>query len=398
MIAHLPRRRVLVIGGWTVVVAAALVLCSCQSAVQRGDTSPMPGPPTTAAASAASLPAGAMAGLEASPPALPCPTGIDCPCPGPLPIPYDVKCTACASDELLCDGGDRKLPVLVAPDWQLYGLDPQDTVMHFDTLDGRTMVQPSNCVCVYAPRFAAVRSVARLAGSEQIDVPSGMMLPTAAARQQELKIPASSLQRYQARGEVGRRLPEDFVARVNPIPVSSALVPVGFQDTFLPYENLLVIRQGIFASDEKARLAQSIEAAVVWTHGQAVQVTISGRRAEPMTGDQRAQATYVVKDLRHCPKLQVLKVASTQTARSGDTVDFTIRFDNVGDQPLGNIVLVDHLTTRLEYVPGSAQSSVETRFTSGPADDGKSLVLRWEIVEHLDPGQGGLVRFRCRVL
>jgi uncharacterized repeat protein (TIGR01451 family) len=390
MNAHLPRLPKRVIGRWAALAAAALTLCSCQSSMQRGETR----------APAAALPAGATAMATDAPPcpALPCPTGIAYPCPGPLPIPYDVKATTCASDELLCDGGDRKLPVLVAPDWRLYGLDMQDTVVHFDTLDGRTMVEPSNCVCVYAPRFGAVRSVARLAGSEQIDVAGGMMLPTAAARQQELKIAATNLQRYQARGEVGRRLPEDFVARVNPIPVSSALVPVGFQDTFLPFENLRVIRQGIFESDEKARLAQAIEAAVVWTEEQALQVTISGRRAEPMTGDQRAQDTFSVKDLRHCPKLRVLKVASTQTARSGDTVDFTIRFDNLGDQPLGNIVLLDHLTTRLQYVPGSAQSSVETRFTSGEAEDGKSLVLRWEIVEPIDPGNGGLVRFRCRVL
>ncbi|HEY5313403.1 MAG TPA: DUF11 domain-containing protein [Pirellulales bacterium] len=319
-------------------------------------------------------------------------------CPGPPPIPYDVKCTACASDEMLCDGGDRKLPVMVSPDWRLYGLDPQDTVMHFDTLDGRTLVEPSNCVCVYAPRFGAVRNVARLAGSEQIDVPNGMVLPLAAGRQQELKIPATSLQRYQARGEVGRRLPEDFVAGVNPVPVTSVLRPVGFQDTFLPFENLRVIRQGIYQSDEKARLAQAIEAAIVWTDEQALQVTISGQAAVALSGDQRTQATYAVKDLRDHPCLRVLKVASTQTARPGDTVDFTIRFDNLGDQPLGNLVLVDHLTTRLEYVPGSAQSSVETRFTGTPAGDGKSSVLRWEVAEPLEPGQGGLVRFRCRVL
>jgi uncharacterized repeat protein (TIGR01451 family) len=375
------------------VTIVALLLCSCQSVMP-----PIAGPQ---APDSPALPAGGAAAATNSRGIVPerVPNlGPNVPlCPGPLPIPYDVKCTACASDELLCDGGDHHLPVMVSPEWRLYGLDPQDTVMHFDTLDGRTLVEPSNCVCLYAPRFGAVRSVARLAGSEQIDVPNGMMLPTAVARQQELKIPATSLQRYQARGEVGRRLPEDFVVGVNPVPVSSMLRPVGFQDTFLPFENLRVIRQGIYESDEKARLAQAIEAAIVWTDVQALQVTISGQAAVALTGDQRAQATYAVKDLRK-PCLRVIKVASTQTARPGDTVDFTIRFDNLGEQPLGNLVLVDHLTTRLEYVPGSAQSSVETHFTAAPAGDGKTAVLRWEVEEPLEPGHGGLVRFRCRVL
>jgi hypothetical protein len=59
-------------------------------------------------------------------------------------------------------------------------------------------------------------------------------------------------------------------------------------------------------------------------------------------------------------------------------------------------VLVDNLTTRLEYVPGSAQASVKAAFAVEP-NEGESLVLRWEIDDPLDPGEGGIVRFRCRV-
>ena len=89
-------------------------------------------------------------------------------------------------------------------------------------------------------------------------------------------------------------------------------------------------------------------------------------------------------------------MASAQSASPGETVDFTIRFDNIGDQPLGNIVLVDNLTTRLEYVADSAQSSVPAKFSS-QANSGESLVLRWEITNPVEPNQGGLVRFRCKV-
>ncbi len=63
---------------------------------------------------------------------------------------------------------------------------------------------------------------------------------------------------------------------------------------------------------------------------QAVQVVIDKTQAVVETGDQRAQATFRV-DLPDNPRLRVIKVASTNQAKPGDLVDFTIRFDNVGD-------------------------------------------------------------------
>jgi hypothetical protein len=50
----------------------------------------------------------------------------------------------------------------------------------------------------------------------------------------------------------------------------------------------------------------------------------------------------------------------------------------------------------LEYVADSAQSSVKAEFAAQP-NEGESLVLRWEITEPIEPGEGGIVRFRCRV-
>ncbi len=77
-------------------------------------------------------------------------------------------------------------------------------------------------------------------------------------------------------------------------------------------------------------------------------------------------------------------------------MEFTIRFDNTGDVVIGNVTIIDSLTTRLEYVPESAQSSVTANFSSA-ANDGDSTTLRWEIVDPLKPGDGGLVRFKTIV-
>ena len=163
----------------------------------------------------------------------------------------------------------------------------------------------------------------------------------------------------------------------------------------MPFEDLTVIRQGIYVHAEKARLSQSVDAAIVWTHNQAVQVVLDGQQAGVATGDQRAEAVFVVEPPRN-DKLRVIKVASTPVAQPGEIVDFTIRFDNLGQRTIGNVTIIDNLTPRLEFVPDSAQSSLKGNFVTQPNDAG-SLVLRWEIEDPLPAGQGGLVRFRCRV-
>jgi uncharacterized repeat protein (TIGR01451 family) len=164
---------------------------------------------------------------------------------------------------------------------------------------------------------------------------------------------------------------------------------------FALHENFKVIRQGTFEESEKARLMEMVDAAITWSHDKAVQVVLEGQQAVDVTGDQRVQATYRV-DVPNHPCLRVIKVASTKTAKPGDIVDFTIRFDNLGDQVINQVMLVDNLTTRLEYVPGSAQSSREADFST-ERNEGDSLVLRWDFADPLEAGQGGLVRFHCRV-
>jgi uncharacterized repeat protein (TIGR01451 family) len=298
-------------------------------------------------------------------------------------------------DEYLHDGGDREGPVAVSPDWQVEGLDLEDTVAHYDALDGRTLVEPSNRVHIYAPRFGAVRSVTTLVAREQIDQPIGVNLRENLVRHDDIAQATTSLQRVQARGDVGTKIASAYRMRQGDGAVSNTLTSFGFQDAFLPFEDLQVIKKGLHHQAEKARLAESTQAAVVWAGDQAVQVLIDRQAAVEVAKDEKAEAFYTVEDFR-VPQLRIIKVASTQTALPGETIDFTLRFDNVGTQPLGNIVIIDSLTTRLEYVVDSAQSSLKAEF-SNQANEGESLILRWEISDPLEPGDGGIVRFRCRV-
>ena len=68
----------------------------------------------------------------------------------------------------------------------------------------------------------------------------------------------------------------------------------------------------------------------------------------------------------------------------------------MGDREIGIVTIVDNLATRLEYVPSSAQSSVDAKFSTEPNGEG-SEVLRWEIRDPVEPGEGGILTFRCRV-
>ena len=68
----------------------------------------------------------------------------------------------------------------------------------------------------------------------------------------------------------------------------------------------------------------------------------------------------------------------------------------MGDQVIGNVTVIDNLTTRLEYVEGSQSSTLHANFSVSD-NQGDSLTLRWEILEPMKVGEGGVIRFQCRV-
>ena len=330
----------------------------------------------------------------------------------PMPLPGCASCVStgpggvplpCApgmggywpADEYICDGGDREVRVRVGTDFYVDGLDPEDTVAHYDTIDGNTVVEPTNRVCVYSPRFAAVRKVGPIVLNQQNIAAGGTHAPLPPIDQDQVDIANTTLQELQLHNDIGLKKPTLLREREPVAALINELSPMAFQSLFKPYEDIQVIRTGIFQQDEKAYLAQKALAAVVWAKDDCPQVIIDERHAQLVAKDQTAQVTYTV-DMPGNPKLRIYKVASTDRANSGDIIDFTIRYDNTGNQKIGNVTIMDSLTPRLEYVPNSAQSSQKANFST-KVNEGDSLVLRWEIVNPLQPGQGGVLRFQCKV-
>jgi len=283
----------------------------------------------------------------------------------------------------------------VNPDWTIRGLDQEDTVVHFDTIDGATEVEPSNCVCIYAPRFAAVRKTVGLSLTRLRQKSAGVDLPMMLVQQEDVDSAGTVNQPLQPGRNVGLEPLVTLEDRNKGVMLENRNLALGLDNGFLPYENLLLIRRGQFDNSEKARLANSIEAAAVWSEEQAVQVVVDGEQAVVQEGVVEPLEIDRI-ERQGKPRMRICKVASDKDARPGDIVHFTLRFDNVGDQVVGNVTIVDHLVTRLEYVPDSAECSLDAQFFATEVE-GESLVLRWEIAEPIEPGQGGIIRFQCRV-
>ena len=299
-------------------------------------------------------------------------------------------------DELLLDGGDRGVQVLVTDDWDLRGLDSEDTIVHFDTLDGRRIVDASNQVAIYAPRFAATRRISGVASAQRNEKPFGFRDRMIAVKDQKVDISSTALQNVQLKGVSKLATPRGIETQTRGLPVVTNLQLNQFQRAFKGYEDYRMMRMGVFDGREKGRLAIAIDRAKAWNHNLSVQSTTDDIHLVIVEDVRTPQETVYVKTEKGRPSIRLVKVASTDMALPGDIVEFTIRFDNTGVQAIGNVTVVDKLTTRLEYVEGSAECSVPAQFSTAD-NDAYSQTLRWEIDGALEVGKGGVVRFSCRV-
>jgi uncharacterized repeat protein (TIGR01451 family) len=89
-------------------------------------------------------------------------------------------------------------------------------------------------------------------------------------------------------------------------------------------------------------------------------------------------------------------IEPTSGVKIGDEVTITIRYTNHTRQPVSEVVVSDNLTARLEYVPGSSESDRPANVTTESNSVGSSVV-RFDIPGVLQPGQGGVVKFKARV-
>jgi uncharacterized repeat protein (TIGR01451 family) len=298
-------------------------------------------------------------------------------------------------DEYLWDGGDRNRDVRVTKDKTVYGLDLEDTVVHYDTYNGKTEVSASNRVPLYAPRFAAVRHIVAMEEqnkSERLalaDKPLEVGLKANTDRVTNFNQPTPAV------AQLGVNKTQTFRERNAGLTADHARSIAQAHNGLEPYEQFQIISQGIMDAGEKPRLSQMALNAITWVDNKAVQVVIDGEMAfEAVNNEKIGEVTLY--DRQGKPQMRIVKIADRREAKPGEIVKFTLRFDNIGHDKVERVVIIDNLTTRLEYVPETQECSHEHKFVP-VENEGEALALRWELAQPIRAGEGGIIKFQCRV-
>ncbi|QEG24505.1 DUF11 domain-containing protein [Mariniblastus fucicola] len=300
------------------------------------------------------------------------------------------------SDEYIFDGDDRGTPVGVDENWTIYGMQTEDTFGHFDTVDGRRLVSPSNRVKIYSPRFAAVRKVDGVYNARRNTRVGSFDKKLVMQTTRGKDFSSSTMQNVALNGIESAKRASGFEHRTRGVVADQAIELIGVRNSFSAYENLELIKWGRHSNSQTARLQLGMQSANAWQDNMRLQVHAKGAQPIVVNDLSSAQQIIHVESDGKGSVLRVTKVASRIAADIGEEVEFTIRFDNLSSKPVGNVTLVDNLTGRLQYVPGSAECSMKAKFIE-KLNEANSLMLRWEITDPVKPFKGGIIRFKCRV-
>lgn len=330
------------------------------------------------------------------------------PCP-PLPNPFAPPWFPCQDgQECLHDGGDENRRMHFNARGEVDGIDPADALAEYTDSKGRKHFKPTNRVCLCVPRFVVARQDLPLGVIDGVHEPGDV-------RQGEMGLPLSGRQerrRYVQIDETvirrGRQGLQQNITIDRARPIIDLQV-LGAVDLPLGPFALLGTDQMVKLTDiDRTRMLRQIDLATLLSKRQRPEgtrgeegVRAVGRIDEIGQVQGVLETRTVVFCCDHAPEvpeqpLLLCKWVSTDAAKIGDTVTFTIRYSNVGGKPIRDIAIVDSLTARLEYVPGTAKSDRDAVFVTQDNEAG-SLQLRWEIKDPLPPGQKGSVSFQAKI-
>jgi len=322
-----------------------------------------------------------------------CPPGAPCP-PFPAGAMIDGS-PAAYPDEYICDGGDRKLPVHYAPG-ERHGLDTQDTIAEYQDDTGKQHLRPTNEVCVYAPRFGAVKTVAGVSMEQSVDRALGAYDSVNGLAVNTRMKPGTEQQTEQVNAARVRSRASGLETEEVTLGVNQATKTA--DHTKLENTNTDYAFAGQIAM-EKVQSPAGFDgraAAVAWTREQSPVIVAADVGGTELYSWFRSEELVGVEDRRKVGDLYIDKLADRADAKPGDVITFTIRYRNIGDKSLFNVQIIDNLTPRLEFIEGSATSDRNGRLVVEDNAEG-SLILKWEISDEIEGKTGGMVTFKARV-
>ncbi len=316
-------------------------------------------------------------------------------CPQGFCGTYATDCNTHFPDEYICDGGDKDIPVHYFEN-QRFGLNFEDTVGEFVDSDGEPQVRPSCRVCVYAPRFASVRTIDvshvdisynNLAGHHDDE----RLVGVDHQLQPDVETQADQLIGLDRRDSAGGVIADVWEGNLTKIDWVGGNVQVNRL-----WQDIGFVRDGMFHQEDEARLAMSIQIAHDWSHDLYPIIMADTLQGGIVDASFRAADMTGIHDPR-CPgELRIVKLCEQESALPGDTITFVIRYDNIGQKELTEVRILDNLSPRLELKPESV--SFDRAGTPGVQDNGAGgRILVFELEEPLPGETGGVLTFDCLV-
>ncbi len=299
-------------------------------------------------------------------------------------------------DEYLFDGGDRDYPVHYDRDIMV-GVETEDTVAEFQDHKGNRKVKASNRVAIYAPRFAAVRTVHGIREGFNVQRVATNLDDVHGAALRQKMVSQTGLQRDRLQGVRMRSRASGIFSQTTRKDVSSAKIVTQHTKLLNVYEGVQFLHDGKIRQNETARLHGGMNAAAAWTRD------LNPVLVANLSAAQEVYAMFKVAELngsdeghKQPGRLRLVKLADKDAAKPGDVITFTIRFDNLGDRELRFVRLIDNLTPRLEYIDDSATSDLPGSINVDDNGEG-SHILRFELDSPLAGHTGGVITFQAKL-
>lgn len=299
-------------------------------------------------------------------------------------------------DEYLFDGGDRKLPIHY-DDFAMLGLDSEDAIAEYYDDEGKRHVRPSSRVAVYAPRFGAVTTVSGPTEGVVVNRASETQMEQRGSGLRGREAAIDQEQRESTQRMVTRSRSSSLLTQLAQTEALQSLAVEGHNNTQGFLQTYTFLKSGEFLRTEEAQLSSSIQSAGVWTRELYPVIAATEVSAGALSGRFNA-AEYAGLEQKFVKpgRLRIIKLADKTVAEPGDIITFSIRYDNLGDREVRDVVIIDNLTPRLEYVDDSATSNHDGRLVTQDNGEG-SLILRWEFDQPVAGRKGGVVTFQARV-
>lgn len=298
-------------------------------------------------------------------------------------------------DEYLIDGGDRGHPFHYEG-YQLGGLETEDTIGDWRDARGKLRATASSRVTIYAPRFAAVRSVTGSTLNRNVDQLAGAHHDIRTAGYNTGLRIDQEIQR-------DRMQNVELRTRASGIDVQSGGSSLGkidqpglHQNLNAAYQNLAFLTDGEIRQGDLALLGYGVQMAALWTREQNPVIVAKDVRGHELKA-LAIGAEAIGTEERGVPgKLRILKLADRDVTKPGDVITFTLRFDNLGDHEISDVRIMDNLTPRLEYLAKSVEAELPGGLNVAPNGEGSSI-LTFHLNEPLRGRHGGTITFQCRV-